>query len=285
MEFASHKLKEGAASVLKRVPVDSVKPYALLESPMYVFMRRNGKFVAVKAPLDFFLPHELDRLAQFKNFYVPPSVDEMGPFKTAGRSIRAHLSWREQIQERSGENETFFSKVVLAPSSFERSDAVLRTLAPLWRKDLSFEPFLIFILSNQLCDVFPEELMEKAREESVVWFETAILRSSLAVFLALLMGYDDLEFLNDFRQKTFRRIVFQESPMRSSSLRVIENWVDWLIPEAEQKSIPFDIFAQYQDRLAKEISGRLHRVQEGFQKRAYTLDDRFGIEDELKDGS
>jgi len=73
MDFRQRKLPKEAAINLRISPIASVKPYALMIAPVYVFMRVNEKFVSVKAPLDFFTPEELERLKSFESFFFQPS--------------------------------------------------------------------------------------------------------------------------------------------------------------------------------------------------------------------
>ena len=61
MDFTHRKLMTEAAIELKRVPVSQVSAYTIQFFPLYVFMKLNKKFVAVKSPLDFFIPAELEK--------------------------------------------------------------------------------------------------------------------------------------------------------------------------------------------------------------------------------
>ena len=56
MDFSRKKLPPDAAEKMRNCPIHSVQPYALMIAPAYVYMKVNKKFVAVKAPLDFFTP-------------------------------------------------------------------------------------------------------------------------------------------------------------------------------------------------------------------------------------
>ena len=81
MEFSKRKLPKEAAHQLRVCPIPSVQPYALMLSPVYVFMKANEKFVSVKAPLDFFTQEELSKLRMYDTFYMPDFVDRTLPFR------------------------------------------------------------------------------------------------------------------------------------------------------------------------------------------------------------
>jgi hypothetical protein len=61
MEFSRKKLGQEAIRELRVCSIASVQPYALMLSPVYAYLPQNAKFVAIKAPLDFFTPEELAR--------------------------------------------------------------------------------------------------------------------------------------------------------------------------------------------------------------------------------
>src|SRR4051794_31443428 len=93
MNFSHRKLPPAAAEKLRICPIRTIEPFALMLAPVYVFMRRNEKFVSVKAPLDFFTPEELEKLRPFQSFFMTEFVDTALPFRQAARRVRAVLSW------------------------------------------------------------------------------------------------------------------------------------------------------------------------------------------------
>ena len=193
MEFSRKKLSEESNPSLRTCPVESVSAYALMLAPVYVRMRANGKYVAVKAPLDFFSPAELDRWRPFGSFYFSDFVDSSLKFREAGGKVKALLN----AESGFGEMKAF----PLAP--YEISDAILRVIGPLWSEKMKVEPFFVTVLVNEICDLFPGSLLEKARDLDVMRFERALFRASWAVFLALHLGHHDLFCLNQLRIKVF----------------------------------------------------------------------------------
>src|SRR3990167_7937356 len=102
MQFTQRKLPPEAVYTLRVSPIDSVEPYALTLAPMNVFLKRNEKFVSVKAPLDFFVPEELEKLRPLGNFFIPDFVDKVVPFRKAARSVAALLKWEPPPPAKDG---------------------------------------------------------------------------------------------------------------------------------------------------------------------------------------
>ena len=75
MDFSNRKLPVSAAPNMRSVPIGELKPYSLMLAPVYVFLKRNERFVAVKAPMDFFTPEEIERLRPYETclLYTSPS--------------------------------------------------------------------------------------------------------------------------------------------------------------------------------------------------------------------
>src|SRR4051812_17277299 len=120
MKFSVHKLpKEQAAPEMRKVPVRLFKPFTLMIAPVYTLLERNEKFVAVKAPLAFFSPVELEKFRGVTEFYLPRFVDRVDPFQKAGEHVSRLLGLTEvrKIRSSQGEKET---SVPIAP--FELSD-------------------------------------------------------------------------------------------------------------------------------------------------------------------
>ncbi len=200
MEFTQRKLPRSEAASLRRSSLDSIKPYALLLAPMYVFLRKNSKFLAVKGPLDFFSPQELEKLKQYETFYVPQFISTVLPFRDAAKSARLTLSWRPQI--RAGE-EGSYPEVPLPPAPYEISDAILRILGPLWGAGGEIEPFFVTVFAHEVCDPMPPEQMKAARDLDVFKFEDCLFLAGWSVFLALHLGICDVGTISKLRLQIF----------------------------------------------------------------------------------
>src|SRR5687767_11667820 len=96
MEFTHRKLPAEAYKELRICKVATMAPFALMLAPVYVFMKLNKKFVSVKAPLDFFTPEELERLAPSVILFVPKFVDAVLPFRDAAHQVRALISLKPE---------------------------------------------------------------------------------------------------------------------------------------------------------------------------------------------
>ncbi len=249
MEFSQRKLPKEAAPNLRLCPIHTVQPFALMLAPVYVYMKINEKFVAVKAPLDFFTPEELERLKPFESVFLPEFVDSALPFKKAARQVLALLSWKPEIP----------------PAPYELSDAVLRILGPLWGGAVAIEPFFAAVFANELCHLLPGESLRQARDRDVLVYERAIFRSSWAVFLALHLGFCELEFLNRLRLRIFDDTIQN----RSSAAQWSE--VDELVAIAcdsldglqavNAKQLTGAFFSTRGERVCQKITSRLERVK------------------------
>jgi hypothetical protein len=253
MEFSQRKLPKEAAPNLRICPIQSVRAFALMLAPVYVYMEKNEKFVAVKAPLDFFTPEELERLKPFQKFFLPEFVDHALPYREAGRSVRALLLW-----ERDGGN---LKEATLAPAPYEVSDATFRIIASLWGEGTRVEPFFIATFVNELCDVLDGALLKAARDLDVKRYEEAVFLSSWSVFLSLHLGRCSLEYLNCLRLAIFRATVSGETPVwREDEVELIE-LARASLEAGAYRSTTGDFFDSREERLAQRLSSRMRRVK------------------------
>lgn len=199
MDFSQKKLSIEAAAELRKCSIRTVSPFAPMLAPVYVFMKRNEKFVSVKAPLDFFTPVELEKLHPLEMFFLPSSVDASLPIRDSARGIRRLLEWKVP--------EGLVNAPLLPPAPYEISDAILRVLARIWGPKMKVRPFQIAVFGNELCDLLPGDLLMRTREKSVDLYESALIQSGWAVFLALHVGHCDLRFLGLLRQQIFSRML------------------------------------------------------------------------------
>jgi hypothetical protein len=245
MDFSHRKLPNEAAQTLRLCPIQSVAPYALMLAPVYVYMKRNEKFVAVKAPLDFFTPEELEKLRPLESFFIPEFVDSAIPFRDAGRRVRSLLSLPVQ------------------PAPYELSDATLRTMGPLWGNGAVIEPFFIAIFANEVCDLLPGDLLKSSRDGNLAAYETGIIRSALTVFLALHLGYCDLDFLNQLRLDVFKdalsgKETFADALSERDELRALAGAI---LRTSSSKIVKAEFFAASHGTIAVKLVARMERVK------------------------
>lgn len=286
MEFTKRKLPKEAASELFEIAVKDVKPFVFMPAPVYVLMKENEKFVAIKAPLDFFTPKDLDRYLSFSSFFFSRSIISSAPFQNAGRKVRALLKFKPDP---------------LPPASFEISDAILRTIGPLWSgaPDITenadntddkgkipiIEPFFISIFTNEVCDPFVGELLSNARDNSIVQYEHAVFCSSLAVFLALHLGYCELPFLNALRLTAFEAAVAGKArgdpQNKSAGLEVGELLnVVYTFFEGEdyKKPLRSEFLFPRSDRTSLRLLSRLKRVSASLMNVSLPAPSIFGMD-------
>lgn len=199
MDFEQKKLSQEAEGDLHAIPLAEVRPYTLIFTPAYVHMRINQKFVSVKGPLDFFLPEELAKLSRFETLFFAKELEGVTPFLKAGARVRSLLKDNPADE--------------LKAPPFVISDAILRAVAPLWTsapggESLLIAPLNISAFVNELCDGFAPELLVRARDVDVQLFDTALLRSSWAVFAALHLGHLELRFLSRLRDRVFHSSLY-----------------------------------------------------------------------------
>ncbi len=269
MDFSRKKLPKEAAMDLRICPIHTIKPYSIMLAPVYVFMKRNEKFVSVKAPLDFFSPEELDRLKPFESFFVPPFVDEVMPFRSAACVVKSLLRWEPQSKSKD--------QATLPPAPYELSDAVLRAVGPLWGKGAVIEPFFAAVFGYEICDTIDGERMRLAREKDVNAYENGILRSGLAVFLALHLGYCDLSFLTSLRARVFEATVAGGDYLRTGEVEELLDLVWRTMTDVKVTLIHEELFANSALRSAQKLSSRLSRVKQAMIREDAPVPTVFGL--------
>lgn len=248
------KLPLEVAPRLKECPISSVAPYALMLAPMYVFMPKNKRFVSVKAPLDFFTPDELEKISSKENFYVPDFVEHVVPYRSVGRSIRNLLTFQASEYE-------------LGPTPFELSDSVLRLVAPLWKAQWKIDPFFISVLVNELFEPLPESVLNQARDENVEQFERSLYQSSLAVFLAMHVGYTDLQDLEKIRTKVFGLSSSNKAcTTLKTELEEVICIAQSLLPTSDVAAISLGQIEKFEHVAAQRLKYRFKRVKEELNK-------------------
>jgi hypothetical protein len=254
MDFSQRKLPSEAAAALRICPVNTVKPFALMLAPVYVFMKRNAKFVAVKGPLDFFSAEELERLKTFELFYFPEFIDLILPFRQVARRVKALLKW-----DPTG------SSTPLPPTPYEMSDGVLRIVGPLWSPLKSLESFFVSAFSDELCEVLPGDELQAARDLDLVQFERAVFISGWMVFLLLQLGVTELEYLSGLRIEAFRQSLGTstrqfEAGSDEQELFLILN--DFFRGDRIDQALGIGYFQTRKERIARKIASRMNRVAE-----------------------
>jgi len=200
MDFTHRKLPRTAAAELRRLNLGELQPFALMFSPVYVFLKRNEKFIGIKSPLDFFVESEIEKVRPYGTLFVLPFVDQVAPYREAGRRARKILSARDM---QSNSEETGYPEVKLPPPPWEISDAILQVVGPLWGREGKIEPFFVTAFVQDLCGSLPSELLLQSRENDIGRHEKALIRASWAVFLALHLGQCDLAWLVHLRARVF----------------------------------------------------------------------------------
>jgi hypothetical protein len=266
MEFSKKKLPREELPKLYRMRIDSVKPYALMLAPVYLYLKANGKFVAVKGPLDFFTEAELARLESFRYFYCSEFIKFILAARQAGEKARNILT--QQVAEPKPTPEDPFPAVELSPTPYELSNAMIKIIGPFWwesKEGVSVDPYSITVFVNELCKLLPVDRLLKAREKSFENYDLALYRSSWTVFLALHLGYCDLDFLNELRVRVF------DDNIKGDPYVSNESEVEELIAasyaslrSSRVHQIKSDFFFKSPEKVALKIVGRIQRIKDEF---------------------
>ena len=207
MDFSRPKLPLSEAPNLRRLRLKSLKPYELVVAPIYAYLRKNEKFIAIRAPLDFFTPNDLEKLKAFDLLYTIPFVDIVSPFKTYARMVRRAIEYElPHAVDPRGESlgEGYYPVVPLDIANYEKSDAILRPLGSVWGPGTTVEPFFVAIFIEELLGTIDGDLMESVRDAGVERFEVALMRSAWTIFLALHIGYVNLTYLKALHARCFK---------------------------------------------------------------------------------
>lgn len=196
MLFEDKKLQLESIENLIQCPVHSIEPFALMLAPIYILMKLNQKLVSVKAPLDFFTEDELRKLKNHEVFYLPKFIKSSVRFQTAARLVKKILT----VQQSE-----------LSATPFEISKETFRCLSELWGKQIQIEPFFMAIFADELCEALDQEKMLWARENTVINHDHGLLLSGALVFVALHLGWFDLNILNEIRKSIYERTVHGEN--------------------------------------------------------------------------
>jgi len=246
MLFDSKKLEIDSAEELFQCRINTVKPYALMLGPVYVFMKRNEKFVSIKSPLDFFTPEELASFERFEVLYLPKAVAEVSGYQTAAKLVRGIIT---------------ASNTEFPPAPFEVSDEVIKVIAPAWGKAVEISPFCAAIFTDELCGALSHEDLTFGREHAVVRHDLGLLLSGFLIFVLVHLGWFDLELLKTIRAETYARTIRGE---------------EWSEPKNYWEGINRDLITLLDSRSflsaisllsiekewAMQLRGRLERVSE-----------------------
>lgn len=263
MRVLKPKLSKDAVKELRRIEPRLMKPNVVLPSPVYVFLPLNEKFVAIKPPMGFFTPQELTKMKNVKGFYFSNLVDELARFQKAGEAVKNAFGMRDKIKLKSSQG----SKEISIPiSSFDMEDAVLRLTAELWGPHGRIELFFLNFFASELCDPIPTEMAEKIYDEYVDRFEMAHFRSSLAVFLALHLGWCSQACLNSIRKRSFERTALGKDTKDSSPTETenLLELVEELIPDVKTKEVFVNVFENTNVRMKAMIGSRIARIRAEF---------------------
>ncbi len=267
MEFRTRKLPKAKAAELSSFLVDSAVPYRPLPAPVYILLPRNEKLVSVKGPFDFFTARDIERLKHGGSFYYGPIYSRVQPFQAVARDIRKMLGWNVP-------NATD----VLEPSPYEISDAVLRKLGAIWAPmstvngadrdgPVGIESYFAVAFANELCEPIPGSWLELAREKDPDFYELSLLRAGVFVFLALHLGYLDLNLLSAYRIRFFHEAtqIFgsggADAVPLSFELAELKRWTETLIHSPEVLTISSDQFEHSIARVTQKLKSRLRRVR------------------------
>jgi hypothetical protein len=244
------------------VQVSDCEPHAILLTPVYVYLLQNQKFVAIKGPLTFFEPSDLDKYKSFEHFYLPSFIDQLAPFQKVGRLVHDLLQTRQTYHLKANDGRKL--SVVMPVPQYELDDAILRAVGPLWSEGIRLEPFFLCVVMEEICEPLAAEVIEAATEKNADLFELALLRASAAVFLALHLGYCDTATLRSLRDAAFENTL-NDTPVGADPLAQLIPLVRAALPVVETRMLSITRFIQLlretgADRSARNIRKLISRL-------------------------
>ncbi len=258
MFFDQKKLPAEEGDSLHAYPVGDVVPYVPLWGPPYVFLKENRKFVAIKEPLDFFTPSDLERYAKSGNIYFPRFIDRIKPFERCARQVAALLDPSKAVASLGGSD--------TEPAPFEVSDAVARLLSKLWSAsegtNAFVEPFFLAAFAETFCGSLPPKALVRAREHSFASYELSLLRAAWVVFHALLLGCSDYAYLVRLRERVFETESLENTERLGPLADELVRSARWVI-QANHVIEPIDtsVLRVGEDSALHRVYDRLDRVR------------------------
>lgn len=253
MDFTERKLPLEANERLRRHALDTIAADRPLLAPLYVFLRKNQKFISVKGPMDFLSPSELEKLTPYGEVFSLPPPEGVEHFESAALAVLGLLQ-----EKRHAEAE-------LAPAPFEVSDHVLRVLGPLWSPLAMVEPYFVWVFTQRLLKPLEPKLLHRARDLSVSTYETAQIRSAWTVFLALHLGYCDLAVLERLRDRVFRAVLDGGNISIASRKSEMDELCELAAAQTPSEKVQnFDPkgFEDFAGRVPEKLIARLARVRD-----------------------
>ncbi len=248
MLFDDKKLSTEDIDDLLQCPVESIAPFVLMLAPVYVFMKLNKKFVSVKAPLDFFLPDELEKLKKHEVFYVPKIVKSSVRYQTAARLVKNLFSLNTTPAN------------LIGMSSFEVSNETVKIMGTLWGKEVKIEPFFMAVFTHEFCRPLNSNVMIDARESTVVRHDYGLLLSGVFVFTAIHLGWHDYDVLNQLRDDIYDRTVKGEDwNLGQNTFEIMVGGISQLM--SQHQSIGEDQLLQLNQEWSQKLIGRLQRIK------------------------
>lgn len=169
------------------IRVTKLKAYEIQPAPVYLYLRKNARFVAIKGTYDFFLPEELQRLAAVEELFHYQKIRELDPIFQCAQKIRGLLQMAENQ---------------LAP--FEASDLIMKQLSELMNAGRLQAIDDIFVLANQVCGQLPTDFLIQNRNKDIVVFEEILKTSAWAVWISLILGNNNWNYLYRIWASTFQ---------------------------------------------------------------------------------
>ena len=255
MNFDKRKRSKEEARDLVHIPADEIRPYEVLTAPVYVYLKANQKFIALKGPLDFFDENSIKNILGKNNIFIGPFYEEAQEIKKYAKALREELM-QPYVRYNDFNDRPFPDPQITLPT-YARSRICLRKATEIWSSDRTIEPFVVMIYIDELCGLIPKSDLIRAYNRDVDQFELALLRSSWAVFLAMHLGYYDLDALTHLRLNAFNwtfdlpnnKVGFSETD------RIIKTAME-TVKVIDQKTIQDLMFKERDDELSRRLAAR-----------------------------
>lgn len=256
MEFEAKKLPQSCADRLVKLEFSWLAPYVPVLAPAYVYLKLNEKFLAVKGPLDFFSPEELERYQTYELVYFHPEIEKLERFRQAGRTLLRVFSL--ELKWEGG--------VSLPLTPYELSDQVLQCLGPLWGAELAIDPYFLVAMIQEFMGPIEAARLIALREQNVLNYERALLFSSWATFIALQYGWTNLEWLRAWRLSAFESVSGHEPRFIGEAMQLFHICGATFRPEQQYFSGTW--LNQPAGTVASKLGSRLDRIRHEWNQEA-----------------
>lgn len=225
-------LEDGANLIRWAIP--EIRANEMIFVPTYLLLKRNKKYVALKAPFCRFSESEIKQLSSAGHLYLSPEIRDLIPYESLGKSIRSAL-----LKNNAPEAQA------LPREGYLITQEVSERLRPALFPNGHVAPLISFA-------VFSQSLLGPPPECS----EDDILRMGFATAIALLLGFHDLYEIKQFSRAC---LMPEKLVIYDDVGSFVATWIAWSLRNPNETWMPqfYGFLKQSTHIAAKRLSLRL----------------------------